>query len=613
MKIQEFLAVVALIFVVVLAIMMVDQAENDNLNVPKHAFLINPKSEKDFSNLKVDKKYLYFGSAPLEAGSLKAESSTLPVPESSTKPMRYSETNVQVKGIDESDLVKTDGKNLYLSTLGKTYSISAYPPENLKILNELNETGNLYLYKNKLILIKYNKLKIYDKNTLKLLKEIDLNGSYVDSRLKDNKLILVVRKNSLVVKPFVWNGIKIDYSRYYIPIYPINYPITYIVSEIDLDKEKPIDSLALVGSYQQTLYVSKNNIYFAYEFEETEDKIVCGFLEENENLFRNKIDIEKVKRICENKDFSSEAKMLELEKISYNLNAQTNETFIAKLKDALEKYIEKHINELQTTGIAKINYENGLKLVAQVKVPGKLLNQFSMDEYNGYLRIATSIRDWRYRDYMVNNLYIIKDSEIVGKIENFEKGERIYAVRFLGNKAYVVTYRETDPLFVVDLSDPKNPKIIGKLKIPGYSTYLHPISDDLMIGIGKDSSKVKVSLFDVSDMENPKELDKFVLDEYWSPSLSNHHAFLYDNETKKLIVPAGTKFYIFKVKNNKIDLLFVDKFKCNTLRALYFDNYIYDISRNEIHVVNETKVIKTLKLSDRCYYYPPYPPIYKAL
>ena len=236
-----------------------------------------------------------------------------------------------------------------------------------------------------------------------------------------------------------------------------------------------------------------------------------------------------------------------------------------------------------------------------------------MDEYNGYLRIATSIRDWRYRDYMVNNLYIIKDSEIVGKIENFEKGERIYAVRFLGNKAYVVTYRETDPLFVVDLSDPKNPKIIGKLKIPGYSTYLHPISDDLMIGIGKDSSKVKVSLFDVSDMENPKELDKFVLDEYWSPSLSNHHAFLYDNETKKLIVPAGTKFYIFKVKNNKIDLLFVDKFKCNTLRALYFDNYIYDISRNEIHVVNETKVIKTLKLSDRCYYYPPYPPIYKAL
>jgi uncharacterized secreted protein with C-terminal beta-propeller domain len=172
-------------------------------------------------------------------------------------------------------------------------------------------------------------------------------------------------------------------------------------------------------------------------------------------------------------------------------------------------------------------------------VPGYLLNQFSMDEYQGNLRVATTV--WEKNS---NSLFILDPSmNITGSVENLAKGETIYSVRFIKDNGYVVTYRTMDPLFVFDLSDPKKPVLTGELEVPGFSSYLHPIGDDMLLGIGadtydiyrKDSSGkdvvigtrqggIKFSLFDISDKGKPKEISKYVVGDSgtWSEALNNH-------------------------------------------------------------------------------------------
>jgi len=154
-----------------------------------------------------------------------------------------------------------------------------------------------------------------------------------------------------------------------------------------------------------------------------------------------------------------------------------------------------------------------------------------MDEYNGYFRIATTSGDWQNSS---SNVFVLNDKlEVVGKIQNIAPKERIFAVRFMGDTGYVVTFEQTDPLFVLNLSDPKAPQITGELKIPGFSTYLHPVTDTLLIGIGQNGNDkgtlpgIKLSLFDVSDPKVPKEIDKLIMEgNCSSEAMNNHRAFM---------------------------------------------------------------------------------------
>ncbi len=191
----------------------------------------------------------------------------------------------------------------------------------------------------------------------------------------------------------------------------------------------------------------------------------------------------------------------------------------------------------------------GLELehTASGKVGGRLHNQYSLDEYDGYLRLASN--EYNFETDVRENLLYVLDSnlEVVGKIAGIAENENIKSVRFLGNEGYVVTYLNTDPLFCFDLSDPKNPKITGELKIPGYSTYLHPVGEDLLLGLGYDGtalsavvSKVKLSLFDVSDMSNPKEVDSIVFKHSSSVALNDARAFLFDSQRNLLFLPVTT-------------------------------------------------------------------------
>lgn len=188
--------------------------------------------------------------------------------------------------------------------------------------------------------------------------------------------------------------------------------------------------------------------------------------------------------------------------------------------------------------------QGGISEPVTGEVPGDMLNnQFSMDEYNGYFRIVTT--KWTDNN-QVNRLYVLDSGmKVVGESDDLAPGETVYSVRFMGDMAYVVTFMQVDPLFAIDLSDPENPEIKGQLKIPGFSTYMHPIDADTLIGVGYDADEesgtsggLKVSLFDVSDPLDPKETDKLVASgDVSSIAAYEHKAFTYIADRGILILP----------------------------------------------------------------------------
>jgi uncharacterized secreted protein with C-terminal beta-propeller domain len=194
------------------------------------------------------------------------------------------------------------------------------------------------------------------------------------------------------------------------------------------------------------------------------------------------------------------------------------------------------------TTFFKFDLNNGaIRYQAQAVTEGHVLNQFSMDEYNGYFRVALSINQWQENS---QNKVEIYDSRMrrVGKADNIAPGERIYSARFMGDRGFVVTFRTVDPLFALDLSDPRNPKVLGELKIPGYSNYLHPFGENHLIGFGRETEEMrtidsrgnvvntwaaqrglKLSLFDVSDMLNPIEVHAIEIGNEFTHSEFEHN------------------------------------------------------------------------------------------
>lgn len=191
----------------------------------------------------------------------------------------------------------------------------------------------------------------------------------------------------------------------------------------------------------------------------------------------------------------------------------------------------------------------GATYVASGEVEGRLLNQFAMSEYNGDLRVATTTEDWgAFGDQSESTVYVLRpngtDLEEISSISGLGKDERIYAVRFIEDKGYVVTFRQIDPLYVLDLSDPENPSLEGELKIPGYSAYLHPVGDGLLLGVGQDATEegrvtgTQLSLFDVSDPTAPQRISTLPIggqsDVEW-----DHKAFLYWPEDGTIVIPVS--------------------------------------------------------------------------
>jgi uncharacterized secreted protein with C-terminal beta-propeller domain len=553
---------------------------------------------------------------------------------------RVSETTVQVPGIDEPDIVKTDGKEIYFSPgrvwpiwrepifrprepifrpmeekiwmpppKSKTKIIKAFPPEDLSLESEIENTGDLLLIKDKnvLVIFSYNRIFGYDISnpkapTKKWEAKIDSQSQIVTSRLYKGKIYLVTKRtinryHPCPIKPLEVEGkeIKVRCGDIYHPVKPFPVDTTFIAMILDPLSGKIEKKIAFVGSLANSVvYMSENSLYITYTFPESFVKIFSKFIEEKGNdLFPDWLK-EKIKKL-ESYDISQQAKMVEFQIIFEKYENSLDEDEKLRIQNELENrfsdFVEKHKREFEKTGIVKINLGN-FEISATGEVPGFLLNQFSLDEYQRNLRIAVTIGErWFWglgiQRESANDVYVLNENlEIIGKVQDLGLRERIYSVRFIQDKGYLVTFRQTDPFYVLDLSDPKNPQLKGELKIPGYSSYLHPISKDKILGIGKEGWKVKISLFDVSDPENPKEVSKYILDESWSDILNTHHAFLLDKKHQIFFLPGSKGGYVFSYEGDKLKLVKAVS-QVSARRAIYINDYLYIISDSKITVLNE--------------------------
>ncbi|MDF2617218.1 MAG: secreted protein [Sedimentibacter sp.] len=277
----------------------------------------------------------------------------------------------------------------------------------------------------------------------------------------------------------------------------------------------------------------------------------------------------------------------------------------------------------------KYELEKGnINVATQGEVPGTIINQFSMDEHEKMFRIATTTGEM-WNETSKNNMYILDENlKTKGKVEGLAPGERIYSTRFAGDRVYMVTFRQVDPLYVIDASDPANPKTAGMLKVPGYSTYLHIVDENHILGFGYDTKLsewggvvnggLKLSMFDVSNINYPKETFTEVIGEQgtYSELLYNHKALMFSLNKGIMAFPINrtaenykTDFngaYVYKVGIDNISYKtrishmdgdnYLYGYEVN--RIIYIGDYIYTFSQNEmqIHSIITNKKINELNI-----------------
>ena len=438
----------------------------------------------------------------------------------------YTTTNIQVAGVDEADFVKNDGKYIYIVS-GNTLSIvRAYPPQTASIVAQISLPGSvsdLFISGNRLIVFteRYdytdNLVKsdisgpvsgqrtsaivydISDRSHPEKIREISAPGSYENARMIGDYIYFLTSDNRGSMDPrmpVIFDDAKeIRVGSVWCPPGYVNeFRLSTITSFSISGREKP-EAVSFLLGRDNTLYVSPTDVFVAYQ------------------------------------------------KDRYGLNSQY---FVD------DRLVEGEIAPSeQESVIHRFAINNGyISYKATGKVPGYLLNQFSLDQYNGNLRVATTKENWSSSVGKSSGVYVMNpDLEIIGKIEKLAPGEKIYSARFMGDVLYLVTFKQTDPLFVIDLSNPTKPGVLGELKIPGYSDYLHPLDRTHLIGIGKDTytnsgggvipTGVKIALFDVSDMNNPRQIDSCVIGDKGSnsPVLTDHRAFVLDKNKNIMVLP----------------------------------------------------------------------------
>jgi len=479
---------------------------------------------QEFVNTNAGYKQFYWGVSRGDMSLFSGEvAGGLPVPSAVAEEdsaTDYSATNIQVAGVDEADIVKTDGEYIYLASGNRTIIVKAYPPGEAQIVSQIELEGTIlgivvngdrlavfeeeapyYPYYDvrsegvEKMYVPYRSpqtyVKVYDisdRADPQLAREVSANGQYISSRMIGDYAYVVVNEPAYeeegeVNLPKVscgGNETEIPATDiYYSDVVDYYYMYTTIIAiDTQNDDQEPTFETILLGA-SSTLYVSPSNIYLTFP--------VWG----SDILGREVWD-----------------------------SARTS------------------IHRLHIQG-DEIDYE------ASGEVPGMVLNQFSMDEYDGYFRVATTTEG----ETTGNHVYILDmDLNVVGSLEGLAPGERIYSARFMGERGYMVTFRQVDPLFVIDLSNPNNPRELGYLKVTGYSDYLHPYDENHLIGIGKETTEegefawyqgVKISLFDVSDVSNPQEIDKLEIGDRGteSPVLYDHKAFLLDKSRDLMVLP----------------------------------------------------------------------------
>lgn len=546
-----------------------------------------------------------------------AEATTLSMNSESAQPKSissdYSKTNTQVKNVDEADIVKTDGEYIYTLSKKSLFIVKAYEAKDSKIVSEIkfkSQPSNIYINGDKLVIHgtdystfrqygRFTFLKVFDisdKKTPKQIRDLSFEGNYFDSRMigdyvyfvtskrnyryRDGGILPMMARGEKIVNNCSGGGDCVFPNVYYFDIPYSSYNFTSISAVNIEDDEEAVNSEIYVFSNNQEMYVSLDNIYITYtehlnQYEvkqELTNEIIYPQLSDKDKTMVNEINLVEDFILNKQEKLNKVSNIVSMHMAS--LDVQERDELKKEIENKIKQRLEELLDELEKTIIHKIAINDGeLKYEVSGEVKGYVLNQFSMDEDDGYFRIATTKnREWsQYLDEdekeSYSNLYILdKNLKVVGSMEEIARGEKIYSVRFMQNRAYMVTFEQIDPLFVIDLADPKNPSILGKLKVPGYSNYLHPYDENILIGLGKDTfvnsygdmrvKGVKLSMFDVSDVENLKEIDTYVVSKEWSNSIAlhDHKAFLFSKDKNLLVIPINVNSEELNSFNDDIEV-----------------------------------------------------------
>ncbi|HOB17767.1 MAG TPA: beta-propeller domain-containing protein [Candidatus Methanoculleus thermohydrogenotrophicum] len=438
----------------------------------------------------------------------------------------YSTTNVQVEGVDEADFVKNDGKYIYIISGDTLAIVEAFPAKTAKIVSETRIEGRpaaLFLAGDRLVVFAVTE-----------------------------EQQMTTPEGSVTPVP-VWRMVTHAY------VYAVgNRADPELVRDLTFTGD--YYDARMVGDYVYTL-TRESPVW-------VRDDIVLPEVRSG-SASSVQPDVYRPKTPMQNYVFYTASAF----SVRKDTGAPDAETFLLGYDTTLFASQENLYIGYRNTGPA---YSEGIRdqtiihrfaikrgaidYQAMGEVPGHLLNQFSLDEHAGNLRVATTVEGWtREGSIQYNNVYVLDPSmKTIGTLEHIAPDEQIYAARFVGDRLYLVTFKRIDPLFVIDLSDPKHPGILGKLKIPGYSDYLHPYDADHIIGVGKETNEngwggvsvggLKIALFDVSDVNKPIQVDAVVIGEAGTDSeaLRDHKAFLFIREKDLLVIPVSE---IKKVEN----------------------------------------------------------------
>ncbi len=611
----------------------------------------------------------------------------------------FSKTNVQVEGVDEADIIKTDGKYIYAVSQNNLFIVDAYPADGAEVLSKIafkSRPQDIYINGNSLIVFghddqiyktelyknfkrrsNYTFFKVFDitdRKNPKQVRDLDFEGNYSNSRMIGDYVYFVTQNhnyyydNEMPIPRILEDGkamtqdCSLSSARCYTPaVYYFDIPYqSYNFTSVNAvnvkNNNKAVSGDVYLMSGNQNMFVSQSNIYITYTKHISEYQLMMEVMKEvvyPRMSVKNQERIAKIEAV-ENFILSQNEKMNKINYIVERYTSSLAEDKQDKLEDEVENNLKQKYadisKELEKTVIHKIAVSDGdMKYKTFGEVTGRVLNQFSMDENNNYFRIATTkSRTWSRFDNesqeSYNNLYVLDENlKQVGAIENLAEGEKIYSIRFMQNRAYMVTFKQVDPLFVIDLADPKNPKVLGELKIPGYSDYLHPYDDTTLIGLGKDTGEsewggvrikgLKLSLFDVSNVGDPKKIDTYIMGDAGSDSIAlrDHKAFLFSKDKNLLSIPVSIRESIDgrswgKLSFSGVAVLKVDKtgfelkgkidhsdggrsanrdywrgysYYDNTVkRSLYIDDVLYTFSNKYLKMNNldDLDLVKKLEL-----------------
>jgi len=508
----------------------------------------------------------------------------------------YSTTNVQVENVDEPDYLKNDSKYVYIVSQNTLSIIDAYPAESAKLVLKIaldiesQYIQNMFLNGDRLVIFyngqsqddiipqfdfiprpSYNPVThalivdVSDKEKPEILKDYTIDGNFRDARMIGDYAYFVTNSN-------------IDYQYPRLPIIlersePLMIPDAFYFDNVERFTNfntltaidvfgDTISSETFLMGYSGTIYVSEDNFYLTYQ-----QNLPYGFYEDSnrDRFFDVVVPLlptaiqGKIKAIQNDSSLNSARQWSEISEVmqdSYNqMSKNQKENLFDKIREALSEYDRRIQEDSLKTIIHKISIdEDNLEYVAKGSVPGRLLNQFSMDEHDDRFRVATTVEYYsQYKGTIRSNaVYVLDENlKIVGGLDEIAPDESIFSARFMGDRLYLVTFQQIDPFFVIDLSS-DTPKILGELKIPGFSNYLHPYDDDYVIGVGRDTKEigsgrvnqlgVKIALFDVSDVSNPIVVDDFVIGDSstHSEALNNHKAFFFDKKKDILSIPISS-------------------------------------------------------------------------